>query len=61
MYVSCGPFERLNIYPPNGLRKLGFKNTIRNDPLLNLKNLYHGWLMDGINFLVFFHSYLDGI
>ena len=58
--MSWGPFERLNIYLPNGLRLLGFKNTIGNRPLLTPENFYQGWWMDGIIFL-FFSSYLYGL
>ena len=61
--MSWGPFEHLNIYLPYGLRKLGFKNTIGNRPLLSPKIFYHGWMdgwMDGIIFLLFFflHTYM---
>ena len=41
--MSWGPFEHLNIYLPYGLRKLGFKNTLGNRPLLSPENFYHGW------------------
>ena len=45
--MSWVPFEHLNIYLPYGLRKLGFKNTIGNRPLLSPKNFCHGWMVDG--------------
>ena len=59
--MSWGPFEHLNIYLPYGLRKLGFKNTIGNRPLLSPKNFYHGWMVDGGWWMesFFFFFFLD--
>ena len=45
--MSWSPFEHLNIYLPYGFRKLGFKNTFGNRPLLSPKNFYRGWMVDG--------------
>jgi len=68
--MSWGPFEHHNIYLPYGLRKLGFKNTNGNRPLLSPKFFYHGWMVDGWMvdggwmesfFFLFFSSYLYGI
>ena len=62
--MSWGPFEHLNIYLPYGLRKLGFKNTIGNRPLLSPKNFYHGWMvvdggwMESFFFFFFLHTYM---
>ena len=59
--MSWGPFEHLNIYLPYGLRKLGFKNTIGNRPLLSpIFFIMDGWWMDGWmeSFFLFFFLHI---